>query len=102
MEQKKPAPVLDWHGIKAELHRRGMTLTALATRAGLDPSMCRKVNSHCNYKAQKAIADFLDLKPEQLWPDRYPKNKPRILDTAKYPPVEREKDAAGADKRRCA
>lgn len=102
MEQKKPAPVLDWHGIKAELHRRGMTLTELGRRNGLHPSQCRQVNAKTHYGAQKVIADFLDLKPEQLWPDRYPKNKPRILDTAKYPPVDREKDAAGADKRRCA
>lgn len=78
-------PVLDWHGIKAELHRRGMTLTGLGRMSGLDPSACRRVNTSTNYAAQAAIAEFIGQKPEDLWPDRYPKGKTRILDTTKYP-----------------
>jgi len=75
-------PKMDWLGIVAELHRRGMTLTELALRNGLPAGACRKARSIHHYPAQAAIAKFLGFKPEDLWPDRYPKGKPRILDTA--------------------
>ncbi|WP_370270132.1 helix-turn-helix domain-containing protein [Nioella sp.] len=101
MSDKSP-PQMDWPGIVAELHRQGMTLTELARRNGLPEGACRKVPSQGHYKAQQVIAEFLGLKPEALWPDRYPKGKPRILDTKKFPPVASQKDDARADKRRVA
>lgn len=90
---------MDWPAILAEVHRRGMTLTELAKRKGLSASSCRKVKTLTNYKAQEAIANFIDQKPEDLWPSRYPKGKPRILDTAKYPPSERKNSNAVTDKK---
>ncbi|WP_036765197.1 helix-turn-helix domain-containing protein [Paracoccus pantotrophus] len=98
----KKQPALDWHGIKAELHRRGMTLTELAKRNGMDPSTCRKVGSRTHFGAQAAIASFIDRKPEDLWPDRYPQGKPSILDTTKFPPVASQKGNATADSRKVA
>ena len=91
-------PKLDWPGIVAELHRRGMTLGELSSRIGLTRSACGKVKDLPNYKAQQAIADIIDEKPEDLWPSRYPKGGPRILDTKKYPPVDSQKANASADK----
>lgn len=73
----------DWHSIKAELHRRGMTLTRLATLNGLDPSACRVVASRTHRKAEAAIAKFLGVSPATLWPDRYPARTSRIL-SSKY------------------
>ena len=99
---QRPNPALDWPGIVAELHRRGMTLTELARRSGLHSAVCRQVKDRTNYKGQKVIAEFLELKPEALWPDRYPKGKPRILDTTKYPPVASQNAQPGADKRAAA
>lgn len=99
---QRPSPALDWPGIVAELHRRGMTLTELARRSGLHAAVCRQVKDRTNYKGQKVIAEFLELKPEALWPDRYPKGKPRILDTNKYPPMASQKADAIADKRAAA
>lgn len=93
----KKQPALDWQGIKAELHRRGMTLTELAKRSGFDPSTCRKVNTSTHYAAQEAIAKFIGHKPEELWPDRYPKGKSRILDTTKFPAVTSQKSQRTAD-----
>ena len=90
-------PKLDWPGIVAELHRRGMTLGELSKRIGLTKSACGKVKDLPNYKAQKAIAEFIDEKPEDLWPSRYPKGGPRILNTAKYPPVDSQKANTRAD-----
>src|SRR5690606_20161854 len=95
MSNKKPS--MDGEAIKAEVHRRGMTLTELATRAGLHPSILRKVKTMPHYPGQAVLADFIDQDPESLWPDRYPKRSSGILDTAKWPPLESQKSNAGAD-----
>lgn len=98
----KQEPTMDHAAIIAALHRRGMTLTELALRNGFSPNFCRKVKKQTNYKAQQAIADFLGVKPEELWPTRYPKGKPRILDTAKFPPVASQKTGVVADSEKAA
>ena len=72
-------PAWDQHSIKAELHRRGMTLSALAETIGMKPNSFGHVWKHTNRKAEKAIADFLAVPVEQLFPDRYPITKARIL-----------------------
>lgn len=99
---KKQEPVMDWPAIKAELHRNGMTLQALAERNGLNPGRFRQVKSNTNFKAQQIIADFIGRKPEDLWPSRYLKGKHRILDTQKFPPVASAKAGGSADSRRVA
>jgi Ner family transcriptional regulator len=98
----KQEPALDWPGILAEIHRRGMTLTELAKRNGHNPPVFRQVKSRTLFKVQKIIADFIDRKPEDLWPSRYPEGKPRILDTKKYPPVASQNANKKADKRAAA
>ena len=50
-------------------------------------------------QGQKAIADILGEKPEDLWPSRYPKGGPRILDTNKFTPVDSQKAPVATDKR---
>ena len=95
-------PIMDWQAIKAEIHRRGMTLTELAKRNGMHPTLCRQVSSRTNRKAQQAIADFIGQKPEDLWPDRYLNGKHRILDTTKFPPVASQKSGAVTDNRKVA
>lgn len=99
MSKSKP---MAWIDIKYEVHNLGMTLTELAVRNGLHPSICRKVKNVTNYKAQAAIAKFIGRKPEELWPDRYPQGKPCILDTKKHPPLESQKSNAAADMRKAA
>lgn len=95
-------PKMDHAAIVAALHRQGMTLSALALRNGLSPKTMCRVKTVTNYKAQSAIATFLGEKPEDLWPSRYPKGKPRILDTVKYPPVASQKAGSTADGRAAA
>mgnify|MGYP001941653886 CR=1 FL=1 len=95
-------PTMDWPAVLAELHRRGMTLTELARRNDIPVGSCRRVKGQTHYKAQQAIADFIGQKPEDLWPNRYPQGKPRILDTTKYPPVTSQKSAENADSRSAA
>ena len=96
---KRPEPALDWHGIRAAVQRQGMTLTELARRNGLAENACRRVSYQPHYPAQEVIAAFLGMKPEELWPDRYPKRTARILDTTKYPPVASQKSPAPADRK---
>lgn len=95
---QRPVPALDWPGIVAELHRRGMTLTELAKRNGLPLGATRKLRSTPHFKAQKIVAEFLGMKPEDLWPDRHHQRKPRILDTVKYPPMASQNAEPSADK----
>lgn len=61
----------DRHSIKAELARRGYTLTGLALDHGLHESACRRaLHSTCLSGAQ-VIAKVLGVPVEELWPDRY-------------------------------
>jgi len=92
-------PKMDWSSIVAAIHREGMTLQELSKRSGLYKNTCGKVKTMTSYKAQKAIADFLGEKPEDLWPSRYPKGGPRILDTNKFTPVDSQKAPVATDKR---
>lgn len=96
---KKQEPVMDWPGILAELHRRGMTLSELSRIHGIPYKSATRVKSSTHYKMQQVVAEFIGHKPEELWPSRYPIGKPRILDTTKYPPVASQNAQPGADKR---
>lgn len=98
----KKQPKMDWPGIKAELHRQGMTLTELAIRNGLPSGAVRKLQTVRHYPAQEVLAKFLGYAPEDLWPDRYPKGGPRILDRTKFPPVASQKSGDPADKKAAA
>lgn len=95
--EMKAKPIKDWHYIKSELHRRGMTLTKLAELNDLHPSACRKVKVAVNRKAEAAIAAFLGVKPEELWPTRYPIQSSRILSNAYSGSLESQKARLAAD-----
>ncbi len=73
--------IRDKHDIKAALQRKGMTLTRLAEINGLNPNTFRAVWSRTNRPAEAAIASFLEAPVEQLFPDRYPIQTTRILDS---------------------
>lgn len=84
-------PKWDQHSILAELRRRGMTMTKLAEINGLNPGYFRQVWKRTIRKAEAAIASFLEIPVEQLFPDRYPIRSSRIL-SSKY-------DDAGASQK---
>ena len=66
----------DKHGIKAEIHRRGETLSGLAIKNNLPEASVRVSLDRPFPKADRIIARFLDLSLHDLWPDRYDdKNK---------------------------
>lgn len=95
-------PKLDWHGVVSALHRRGMTLTKLAELNDLPESACRKAKTIPHRRAEAAIASFLRMKVEELWPDRYPIKKSRILDSKYQGTLESQKTALAADIRTAA
>lgn len=68
----------DRHAIRAEVARRGSTLTAIALAAGLNPGSCRAALSKCFPAADRAIADFLSIPLFELWPDRYDRDGQRL------------------------
>ena len=76
-------PKWDSHSIKAELHRRGMTMMRLAELNAINPSVFRHVWKRTHRKAEAAIARFLDVPVEELFPDRYPIRPSGIL-SSKY------------------
>jgi Ner family transcriptional regulator len=61
----------DRFAIKAEVHRRGTTLTRIATEAGLDPSACSAALIRRHFAGERALAQYLSLNPADLWPERY-------------------------------
>ncbi|HEY0328813.1 Ner family transcriptional regulator [Rhodopseudomonas rhenobacensis] len=67
----------DRFSIKAEVQRRGETLTGLAIDAGLEESACRVALVRRNTRGEQAIAAYLGIPVEDLWPDRHkmPKRK---------------------------
>jgi Ner family transcriptional regulator len=97
MQQQEP--VMDWPAVVAAIHRQGMTIDALAKMNDIPRKGAARVRSTTHYKMQQVIAEFLGHKPEDLWPSRYPKGKPRILDTSKYPDAAKEIAQPGADKK---
>lgn len=70
----KKASQKDWHpaDVKAALHKRGITLSALAEAHGLkgatslSAALVRSLPTN-----EKRIADALDLHPMDIWPSRY-------------------------------
>lgn len=72
-------PKWDRHSILGELRRRGMTLAKLAELRGISPGGFRTIWTRPNQKSEQAIADFLGIPVEELFPDRYPKTNARIL-----------------------
>ena len=70
----------DRHAIKAELHRRGLTLVGVAHDAGLEPSATRVALRRRHYGGERAIAAALGVEPSVLWPERYsgPVSRPQI------------------------
>lgn len=58
-------------GIKAEVERRGYTLTSLARSRGLSENACRRALSSSCLPGAQAIADLLGVRVEELFPGRY-------------------------------
>lgn len=72
MGARRARPVRDRFDIKAMVHRKGKSLRDLALESGLSESACRVALIRPLPAGEAAIADFLGLTLQDLWPDRYP------------------------------
>jgi len=72
---KKATTVWDRHAIKAEIGRRGMTLTGIALDAGLGESACRQGILGTNRTGAEAIAAALGIPFRELFPDSYSRGR---------------------------
>lgn len=88
--------------IKCALEERGMTLTGLAELNGIDPSSMRHVWNRAMRPAEKALAEFIGVKPAELFPDRYPIRKSRLLSAENEALIARAKAMRAADKEQAA
>lgn len=57
--------------IVAMIKEKGKTLSQLSTEAGLHPRTLGNVLDRKYPKGEKIIADFVGMKPEEIWPTRY-------------------------------
>jgi Ner family transcriptional regulator len=73
----KPAK-WDRHAILAALRRENKTLVGIAEDYGLSVSGMKNIWTRPNEPAERAIADVLRVKVEELFVDRYPKRGNRI------------------------
>lgn len=65
--------------IKAAIRKRGSNLTSLAEAVGLHKqSITAAIHARVSARAEKAIADFLDMPAAKIWPSRYNKDGTRI------------------------
>jgi Ner family transcriptional regulator len=71
-------PVWDAHSIRAEVHRRGKTLSKIALEAGLTESICRAALARPQPQGENAISAYLGISLHDLWPDRYDAEGGRI------------------------
>lgn len=65
--------------IKYEIRSRGKTLADLAKAAGISrQTMSVALHARASARAETVIANFIDLKPQQIWPSRYDANGNRM------------------------
>jgi len=67
------------HTILAALREHHMTLRGLTEIYGLSTSSVANIWSRPHEAAERAIADFLKIPVETLFPNRYPKTRYRIF-----------------------
>jgi len=88
--------------IKCALEERGMTLSGLAELKGIHPSAMRSVWSRNSPSCEKAISEYLGVPVAELFPNRYPIKKSRILSAENAELIARAKSQRAADKVRAA
>lgn len=88
--------------IKCALEERGMTMTGLAELNGINPNNFRAVWSRKVRPAEKAIADYLEVPVDELFPDRYPIRRSSLLSKENEELIASQKAARAADGRAAA
>ncbi len=70
---------MDPEDIKGALRKRGATLASVARRAGTSKqTMAMAIRARFSERAERAIAETLNLQAHKIWPSRYHANGKRI------------------------
>ncbi len=65
--------------IKAAIRKQGITLAELAASAGVSKqAVSAALDRRSSERVDQLIADFIGLKPHQIWPSRYNAKRKRI------------------------
>lgn len=87
--------------IKAEIQRRGSTLTQIAIDAGIAESSCRTALLGASRAGAEAISGFLGVPLSVLFPGLYLRSRPAQGKTTPKPLTEsRQKNGRAADRAR--
>ena len=72
-EQNKDTSTHEW--IKGELRRRGSSMAQVSREIGVTQGSVSLVSQglHRSQRIERELANALDLTPEELFPERYPK-----------------------------
>lgn len=60
--------------IKCAIYKHGITLEDLARQTGVNSANIRKALRYPSFIGEQAIAQFLNIHPKELWPNRYDDN----------------------------
>ncbi len=74
MNQVKAHSIQDWHrqDVLSAIRKRNISVAELARRNGYDnPATFYNVFKSPYPKIEQIIADFLGMRPEDIWPSRY-------------------------------
>lgn len=69
--RRRRRPVWDIPAIKAELERRGITVTGLSTEHGLNRGAVTTALRRPWPTVERIIARAIGVSPAQIWPERY-------------------------------
>lgn len=64
-------PAVRWEWIKFQLRARDSSLSKLARKLGVERNALNNVKRSPYPRMEKAIAEALGYRPEQVWPERY-------------------------------
>ncbi|SDQ18090.1 helix-turn-helix domain-containing protein [Pseudovibrio sp. Tun.PSC04-5.I4] len=95
----KRAPQMKWdkHSIKAELHRKGWTLTEIAAREGMHRTTLTKALETGTGRGAELISRYLSIPLEELWPNRRLRSPHVIYNSDKHGPSASQKKQLLAD-----
>lgn len=85
-----------WVHIKFQLELMGYSFASLARELGISRTNMTSTKQTWLYKNQKAIADKLGVKPEDIWPERYGDDGQPRYHSPRYP---RRKSSTSPEKR---
>lgn len=74
-----------WVIIKCELEIKGYSFASLARETGVSRTSMTSTKRTWLFKNQKAIADKLGVKPEEIWPERYGDDGNPKYHSSRYP-----------------